>query len=245
MLDDATNAIVQMLSPALRAVLWRTIGLSVLLIAIAGVALHRLIAYILGLGGVSLETTLGPQAHEPISALAWLLSFLAGFGIVAGSIFLMPAVTAVVGSFYADRIGDAVERQNYPADAPGRALPLWIALWEGGKTAVLAIVIYLCAVPLILFAGFGALVFFIATAYILGREYFELAAMRFHTPDEAKALRKRNAMTVFIGGLLIAAFVSIPIVNLATPLFAMAFMVHVHKRLGAKMLALQHSHGAS
>jgi uncharacterized protein involved in cysteine biosynthesis len=26
-------------------------------------------------------------------------------------------------------------------------------------------------------------------------------------------------------------FVSIPIVNLATPLFAMAMMVHVHKRL--------------
>jgi uncharacterized protein involved in cysteine biosynthesis len=31
--------------------------------------------------------------------------------------------------------------------------------------------------------------------------------------------------------LIIAAFVSIPIVNLATPLFGMAFMVHMHKRL--------------
>ena len=31
--------------------------------------------------------------------------------------------------------------------------------------------------------------------------------------------------------MLIALFVSIPIVNLATPLFAMALMVHVHKRL--------------
>jgi uncharacterized protein involved in cysteine biosynthesis len=30
--------------------------------------------------------------------------------------------------------------------------------------------------------------------------------------------------------------VSIPIVNLATPLFAMALMVHVHKRVGARML---------
>ena len=34
-----------------------------------------------------------------------------------------------------------------------------------------------------------------------------------------------------MAGLLIAAFVSIPIVNLATPLFAMSLMVHVHKRL--------------
>ena len=30
---------------------------------------------------------------------------------------------------------------------------------------------------------------------------------------------------------MIAAFVSIPIVNLATPLFGMALMVHLHKQL--------------
>jgi uncharacterized protein involved in cysteine biosynthesis len=34
-----------------------------------------------------------------------------------------------------------------------------------------------------------------------------------------------------MAGLLIAAFVSVPIVNLATPLFAVSLMVHVHKRL--------------
>jgi len=55
--------------------------------------------------------------------------------------------------------------------------------------------------------------------------------MRFHPPHEAKALRKRNAIVVFLAGLVIAVFVSIPIVNLATPIFAMAFMVHVHKTL--------------
>ena len=55
--------------------------------------------------------------------------------------------------------------------------------------------------------------------------------MRFRSPAEAKAMRKDNAATVFTAGLIIAAFVSIPIVNLATPLFGMAFMVHMHKRL--------------
>jgi CysZ protein len=239
MFDAATNAITQMFSPPLRAVLWRTIGLSVLLIVAAGVGLQRLIVHVVGLGGTSLETTIGPQAHQPLNALAWILSFAASFGIIAGSIFLMPAVTAVVGSFYADRIGDEVEREHYPADPRGKALPLPVALWEGLKTALLAVVIYLCAVPLILFAGFGAVIFFLATAYILGREYFELAAMRFRSPAEAKLLRKRNATMVFIGGLLIAAFVSIPIVNLATPLFAMAFMVHLHKRASVKSLVAQ------
>ena len=83
------------------------------------------------------------------------------------------------------------------------------------------------------------MIFFLATAYILGREYFELAAMRFRPPVEAKALRKRNAAMVYVGGLFIAAFVSIPIVNLATPVFAMALMVHVHKRVGAKLPIVQ------
>jgi len=45
------------------------------------------------------------------------------------------------------------------------------------------------------------------------------------------SMRKDNAALIFMAGLIIAAFVSIPIVNLATPLFGMAFMVHMHKRL--------------
>jgi uncharacterized protein involved in cysteine biosynthesis len=55
--------------------------------------------------------------------------------------------------------------------------------------------------------------------------------MRFRPPDEARAMRRQHRGTVFAAGLLIAVFVSIPIVNLATPLFGMALMVHMHKRL--------------
>ena len=111
------------------------------------------------------------------------------------------------------------------------ALPLWLAVLEGGKTALFAVAVYIVAVPFLLFAGFGAVIFFLATAWLLSREYFELAAMRFRPPDEAKAMRKHYAGTVFLAGLFIAAFVSIPVVNLATPLFAMSLMVHVHKRI--------------
>ena len=237
MLDDVINALTQMLSPPLRAMLWKSILLALALIVVLGIALDRLIVHLVDIGGASVETTVGPHAHLPVEAIAWLLSIAAGLGIIVGGVFLMPAVTAIVGSFFADRIGDEVERGHYPADPPGTALPLWLAMWEGGKTALLAVLIYLCAAPLLLFAGFGAVIFFLATAYILSREYFELAAMRFRPPAEAKLLRKRNAMTVYIGGLFIAAFVSIPIVNLATPLFAMALMVHVHKRLSRERLA--------
>jgi CysZ protein len=236
MLDDAVKALAQMLSPPLRAVLWKSIGLALALIIVVAVALDRLIVWLLGAGGASVETTFGPPAHLPVSALAWALSIAASLGIVAGSIFLMPAVTAFVASFFADQIADEVERVHYPGDPAGVAQPLRRAILEGGRTALLAVAVYVCAVPFLLFAGFGAVIFFLATAWLLGREYFELAAMRFRPPDEARALRRRNAATVYVGGLIIAAFVSIPIVNLATPLFAMAFMVHVHKRIGGQNL---------
>jgi CysZ protein len=236
MLDDAARALSQMFSPPLRAVLWKSIGLALALIVVVGIALNRLIMWLLGAGSAAVETGLGPHAHMPATVLAWLLSVAAGLGIVVGSIFLMPAVTSFVASFFADEIADEVERENYPSEPPGVALPLWLALSEGVRTALLAIVVYIAATILLLFAGFGAVIFFLATAWLLGRIYFDLAAMRFCAPAEARALRKRNGGTVYIAGLLIAAFVSVPIVNLATPLFAMSLMVHVHKRLSERTL---------
>lgn len=234
MLDDAAKAISQMLSAPLRAVLWKSIALALGLIAAAAIALDRLIVWLVGAGSVSAENALGPHAYLPVEIVAWLLSIAAGLGIVAGSVMLMPAVTSLVASFFCDQIAEQVEREYYPADPRGKALPLWLAIIEGGKTALLAIVVYICAAPFLLFAGLGAAIYFLATAWLLGRIYFELAAMRFHAPAEAKALRRRNAATIYVAGLLIAAFVSIPVVNLATPLFAMAFMVHLHKRIGGR-----------
>ena len=233
MLDDI-KAFAQIFAPPLRAVLWKSIGLALLLIIALAVVLERGIVWLVGLGSMSAETALGPHAHFPVDAIAWLLSLMAGFGIVAGSVMLMPAVTAFVASFFADEIAEQVERTHYPADPPGKALSLGQAMLQGGKTALLALAVYVCAVPFLLIAGLGAILFFLATAWLLGWEYFGLAAMRFRPPAEAKALRRQHAASVFIGGMLIALFVSIPVLNLATPLFATALMVHMHKRLSRR-----------
>jgi len=164
----------------------------------------------------------------------WLAPLALGVGLLAGAVLLVPAVTAVVASLFADEIAEIVERTHYPADRPGRALPIIRATIEGAKIALLAVAIYLLAAPFLLFAGIGVVLFFLATAWVQGRQYFELAAMRFHSVAEAKALRRIHQTTVFIGGLFIAGFVSIPILNLATPLFGTALMVHVHKRITAR-----------
>jgi CysZ protein len=231
MLDAAVKALSQILSPPMRSILWRSIGLALALIVVAAIGLQRLLSWLATSGEVWAEALLGPSFQTTLNVLAWIVSIAASLGIVFGAVFLMPAITSLVASFFVDDVADHVEREHYPAERPGVALPLPVAITQGVKTASLTILVYLVALPFVLFAGAGFIIFFIATAWLLGREYFELAAMRFRSPQDAKAMRKDNAATVFTAGLFIAAFVSIPIVNLATPVFAMAFMVHMHKRL--------------
>ena len=231
MLDAALKALSQILSPPFRAVLLKSVGLALVLIVLIGVGLHRLFAWLATAGEGWAESLLGQSAHTPLVVLGWIFSVAAALGIVAGAIFLMPAITALVASFFADDIALEVERSHYPDEPVGRPLPLARAGWEGVKTALIAVGIYLVAVPFLLLAGIGVVIFFVATAFLLGREYFELAAMRHHSVDEVKRLRKAHHRTVFVAGLFIAAFVSVPIVNLATPLFGTAMMVHIHKQV--------------
>ena len=214
MIDAAVKALAQMFTPALRAVLLKAVGLALILIVIIGIILQRVLSTLAQHGATWAEQASGFAPHAAWSALAWVLSIMAGLGIVTGALFLMPTIAAFVGSFFVDEIADAVEHEYYPAEPAGRALPF------------------------IFFAGLGVIILFLANAYLLGREYFELAAMRFRPSYEAKAMRKANAIYIFLAGMVIAVFVSIPVVNLATPIFAMAFMVHVHKRMTGKRVEL-------
>ena len=92
----------------------------------------------------------------------------------------------------------------------------------------------LLALLLLLVPGVNLIAFFVVNGYLLGREFFEFAAMRCRSEADAKALRRRNAGTVFGAGLLIAAVLSVPIVNLLAPLFAAAMMVHLHKLVSVR-----------
>jgi CysZ protein len=231
MFDAAIKALMQILSPPMRAILYKAIGLALVLIMVLAIGLQRLLSWFATSGESWAEALLGSGFHTPLNILAWIVSIAAGLGVVFGAVFLMPAITSLVASIFVDDVADHVEHEHYPMEHAGTALPLGLAIAEGTKTALLTILVYLIALPFVFVAGAGFIVFFIATAWLMGREYFELAAMRFRSPAEAKAMRKHNAATVFTAGLVIAAFVSIPIVNLATPLFGMAFMVHMHKRL--------------
>jgi uncharacterized protein involved in cysteine biosynthesis len=230
-IDAALRAAAQMFSPSFRAVLLKSMGLALLLIILMGASLDLVLSWGTQAAERWADGVLWPGAKPALELLGRILSFAAVLGVIVGSVFLMPSVTALVASLFVDEIAAEVERSHYSGEPVGRALPLPRALLEGVKTALLAGVVYLIALPFLLFAGFGVLMFFFATAFLLGREYFLLAAMRFHPPHEARLLRNSNEGKVFLAGMLIAAFVSIPIVNLAAPLFGMALMVHLHKRV--------------
>lgn len=231
MFDAAYKALTQILSPPMRAILWKSAGLALILIVVVAIGLQRLLSWLAGSGEVWAEGVLGPSFHTTLEVMAWIVSIAAGLGVVFGAIFLMPAITSLVASVFVDDVADIVERTHYPADKPGKVLPIGRATIEAIKTSLLTLVVYLVALPLVLILGAGFIVFFIATAWLLGREYFKYAALRFRPLEEAEQMRKQHAATIFTAGLFIAAFVSVPIVNLATPLFGMAFMVHMHKRL--------------
>src|SRR4029077_16761512 len=111
------------------------------------IGLYRLLTWFTGAGADWAEGALGVSAHTPLAILAWALSIAAGLGIIVGSVFLMPAVTALVGSLFVDDIALEVERTNYPGEPVGTALPLARAIIEGAKTALLAVAVYLVALP--------------------------------------------------------------------------------------------------
>jgi CysZ protein len=227
-----------MFTPPFRRVLLKSIGLALIMIVLLSIGMYQGFAWLAAIVTAWAESNVGAVPHNAWTVLVWILSILAGVGIITGGIFLMPAVSAFVGSFFVDEIADQVEQIYYPTEMPGVALPFFRALLEGLKTALLTILVYVVALPFVLFAGLGLFILFFANAYLLSREYFELAAMRFRSPREAKALRRAHRGQVFFAGLFIAVFVSIPVLNLATPLFAMALMVHLHKKLAGRRMEI-------
>jgi CysZ protein len=140
---------------------------------------------------------------------------------------------AVAGIFQ-DEIAGTVERLDYPTEAPGRDVPLVRGLWHTVKFTGVVILGNILALLLLLVPVVNIAAFFVVNGYLLGREYFEAAAMRFHSEAETKAMRSRNAIPIFLAGLVISGVLAVPILNLVTPMFATAFMVHLHKRITAR-----------
>src|SRR5262249_2852020 len=110
MLDAAIKALAQMASPPFRALLIKSAALAIVLLVVLGIGIDRGLVALIERGGAWVETHAGSGAHTPVSILEWIVAIGAGLGILAGAVFLMPAVTALVASFFVDAIAEEVER---------------------------------------------------------------------------------------------------------------------------------------
>ena len=224
LIQAAVAAARQVLSPPLRAILWKSLALTLGLLVVIWFGLTKAIDWFLANHHLS--------ASYPF--LDTLAVFFAGAGLFLGLAYVMPAVSILVAGYFLDDAAEIVERTDFAGDPPGTALPIGAAMLYALRFAGLALLVNLVALILFFVPGVNLVAFFAANTYLLGREYFELAAGRFRPMAEAGAMRRHHNLTTMAAGALLAGLMVVPVLNLLTPLFGIALMVHVHKGLSRR-----------
>ncbi|MFX4220069.1 MAG: EI24 domain-containing protein [Thalassobaculum sp.] len=201
----------------LRSVLILSIGASLVLIislaAVVGIALTSL-------------------AETGTGWLDEVIVWIGAIGTFVLALIFFPGSVQLVSGLFADRVADAVMARHYP-DAPApRHVPLGEVVGDGLRFAAITIGLNIVALPLyFVLPGLNLLIFYGLNGYLLGREYAEMVGQRTMDRMSLRAFREANWGSLFVGGVLIAALSTIPVVNLTTPVVATAFAVHEHERL--------------
>lgn len=220
-----SKALGQFGDPRFRGVVLRGVGLSLALLFALFLLLQFLISWLVG------ATVTLPLIGE-VSWVGSALSVGAFFLMMALSVVLMVPVASAIASMFLDEVADAVEDVHYPhlPDVPG------LSLWEGIKDGVnfLGVVVAANAMALVLYLIFSPLAPFIfwgLNGFLLGREYFTLAAARRVGRAEAKRLRRRYMPTIWTAGVLMALPLSVPLLNLLIPVLGAATFTHIYHML--------------
>lgn len=225
--DAAGLALRNLFAPETRSVFWKVLGLTILVLAGLWFAMRStFISYVL-----PWFDGLLPGMPEWAGWLTFVFGIFASIGLALALALLLSSVTAIIAGLFLDDVAEVVEKRDYPTDTPGTAMPIGEAIVASLKFFGVVVLGNIVAFILLFVPGINIAAFFLVNGYLLGREFFEFAAMRFRSASEARAFRSRHGGTVFIAGLVIAGFLAIPVVNLLTPLFAAGMMVHLHKLL--------------
>ncbi|MCY4551702.1 MAG: EI24 domain-containing protein [Defluviicoccus sp.] len=204
-------AVRQAFDPAFRAVAIKTAAVSAALFAALilamGWALHAI--ELVGIGW-----------------LDWAIKALAGAGAVVLGLMLFPLLATMAVGLFLEEIADAVDAWHYPdkPEAPGQSI--LSSTVSTAKLVLVALALNVLVLPLYLLPGLNVFVFYGLNGYLLGREYFELVALRRLEPGTTRRVYRRSRWRIFVGGILITLLLSIPVVNWLMPMIATAFMVH-------------------
>ena len=233
MFSALAKAFGQISDPAFRRVFALSLGASL------GVFVVLWLAAWFGLAWAGEALSGWMAGQEPggfwIEVVEWIFGAGAVVGVLVVSFFLFPAIVVVVMSFLLDDIAEAVERRHYPGLPAPRDQPLRAAVMSGLVFAGVTLALNLLALPLYLLLlflpPFNLFVFYLLNGYLLGREYFELVAARRLDMAGVGRLRRAYRGRLLLAGAVIAFLLTVPIVNLVTPIVATGFMLHVFEGL--------------
>lgn len=224
-LSDFLKALGQMNDRAFRRVLFLGLGLTVALL----VGVYA--------GYLWLVETFadGPLVLPFIGEVTWIGSLLGwgGLGLMLVlSIFLMIPVASAITSFFLEDVADAVEAKHYPTLMPAPSVPLIDALRDTVVFFGVLIGANIMALIAYMFLPFLAVpIFFALNGFLLGREYFTIAAMRREGREGAKAMRRKHLPQIWIAGVLMAIPLTVPLMNLFVPILGAATFTHLYHRL--------------
>lgn len=176
---------------------------------------------------VMVGALLGATSFFTFGLLEWLLDLLGGLATLVFTWFLFPAVVSVIIGVFLDDIAAAVEARHFPDLPPAKGLPVAKAIVTA--LGYLGVIVFLNLILLIflLIPPVFPFVFYSVNGYLLGREYFELVALRRVSPQDARSLRKAHRGELFLTGIVTALLLTMPVVNLLAPVVVTAAMVHL------------------
>jgi CysZ protein len=151
--------------------------------------------------------------------------------------FLFPAVAGIITSFRLESVIEVVEEINYPDVPKPRSQPMWEIIVEAIKLTVLMVVFNLIAMPIYIplwFLGLGMILYYALNGYLLGREYFDMVAIRRLEPKALEKFRREHRGTMLKAGVVLALGFTIPFLNMIMPVIGVSFMVHVFESLQIK-----------
>lgn len=222
---DFLKALGQLGDKRFRRVLWLGIGLTLAL-------LFGVYAAFLG---VINWTTPDVLTLPWIGEVTWVDDLVSGASIILMlilSMFLMVPVASAFTSIFLDEVAQAVEDRHYPHLPAVPRVPFTEVLQDGLNFLALLIVANLLALVLyVFFTPLAPLIFWLLNGFLLGREFFQLVAMRRIGKAGAKVMRRQYTLQIWAAGALMAVPLSIPIVNLLIPVLGAATFTHLYHRL--------------
>lgn len=153
--------------------------------------------------------------------------------VLIGALIFFPSTVMIVAGFFLDSVADAVDARYWPNAAPPRQRGLREVMVAGLSLLAISLTMNLILLPVYAFAlfipGLGLVLFYCLNGYLFGREFFDAVATRSLNPADARAVRRRYRGRILLAGVIITVLTTVPILNLAAPILATAFMTNLFR----------------